>query len=240
MEGHWYDDKSFDLSRTGHSVALVRTLFNPDNNYSRSDDVWVARSDGSAASQITFDGAPKCIHLVGLRATDCLRERRGDRNVQIRRQRPQAPDELRRLGVITRSLAPTDSTTLVFERADDIYKIDASTARLLNDSSVSTARNPSGCPNGKQIAFIQRPHLRGFDRKSISATMQRERLSVRRLDLHHRLWTSGHRLASDPRPQRGDYKNADQFCKAEQAFWGDQFACATGAATTPTGMRERP
>jgi Tol biopolymer transport system component len=26
-----------------------------------------------------------------------------------------------------------------------------------------------------------------------------------------------------PRPRRSDYKNANQFCKAEQAFWGDQF-----------------
>jgi Tol biopolymer transport system component len=27
-----------------------------------------------------------------------------------------------------------------------------------------------------------------------------------------------------PGPKRSDYKNAAQFCKAEQAFWGDQFA----------------
>jgi dipeptidyl aminopeptidase/acylaminoacyl peptidase len=39
-----------------------------------------------------------------------------------------------------------------------------------------------------------------------------------------------------PGPKRGDYKNSNQFCKAEQAFWGDQFgqryrnfgACVSG------------
>ena len=29
---------------------------------------------------------------------------------------------------------------------------------------------------------------------------------------------------SIPEPNRSDYKNSNQFCKAEQAFWGDQFS----------------
>jgi TolB protein len=38
-----------------------------------------------------------------------------------------------------------------------------------------------------------------------------------------------------PGPKRSDYKNAAQFCKAEQAFWGDQFAERYGDGPSPYG-----
>jgi hypothetical protein len=38
-----------------------------------------------------------------------------------------------------------------------------------------------------------------------------------------------------PAPQRGDYKNAAQFCKAEQAFWGEQFASRYGGGANAFG-----
>ena len=36
-------------------------------------------------------------------------------------------------------------------------------------------------------------------------------------------------------PNRKDYKNAAQFCKAEQAFWGDQFADRYGGGSHAYG-----
>jgi hypothetical protein len=38
-----------------------------------------------------------------------------------------------------------------------------------------------------------------------------------------------------PGPKRSDYKNAAQFCKAEQAFWGDQFASRYGGRADSYG-----
>jgi Tol biopolymer transport system component len=38
-----------------------------------------------------------------------------------------------------------------------------------------------------------------------------------------------------PRPQRSDYKSAARFCKAEQAFWGDQFAQRYGGGGNAYG-----
>jgi len=36
-------------------------------------------------------------------------------------------------------------------------------------------------------------------------------------------------------PRRDDYKNANKFCKAEQAFWGDQFASRYGGGANAFG-----
>jgi hypothetical protein len=38
-----------------------------------------------------------------------------------------------------------------------------------------------------------------------------------------------------PGPKRSDYKNAAQFCKAEHAFWGDQFASRYGGRADSYG-----
>jgi hypothetical protein len=38
-----------------------------------------------------------------------------------------------------------------------------------------------------------------------------------------------------PAPKRSDYKNAAQFCKAEQSFWGDQFAGRYGGGPSAYG-----
>jgi TolB protein len=38
-----------------------------------------------------------------------------------------------------------------------------------------------------------------------------------------------------PAPRRSDYRNAAQFCKAEQAFWGDQFASRYGGGPNAYG-----
>ena len=38
-----------------------------------------------------------------------------------------------------------------------------------------------------------------------------------------------------PGPKRSDYKNSNQFCKAEQAFWGDQFASRYGGGSNAYG-----
>jgi Tol biopolymer transport system component len=38
-----------------------------------------------------------------------------------------------------------------------------------------------------------------------------------------------------PGPRRSDYKNVAQFCKAEQAFWGDQFAGRYGGGANAYG-----
>jgi Tol biopolymer transport system component len=38
-----------------------------------------------------------------------------------------------------------------------------------------------------------------------------------------------------PGPKRSDYKNASQFCKAEQAFWGNQFASRYGGGKNAHG-----
>jgi TolB protein len=38
-----------------------------------------------------------------------------------------------------------------------------------------------------------------------------------------------------PSPQRGDYKNAAQFCKAERTFWGDQFVGRYGGRASAYG-----
>jgi len=34
-----------------------------------------------------------------------------------------------------------------------------------------------------------------------------------------------------PGPKRSDYKNSNKFCKAEQAFWGEQFASRYGGGS---------
>jgi len=36
-------------------------------------------------------------------------------------------------------------------------------------------------------------------------------------------------------PNPSDYKNSNQFCKAEQAFWGDQFASRYGGGSNAYG-----
>ena len=38
-----------------------------------------------------------------------------------------------------------------------------------------------------------------------------------------------------PGPKRTDYKNSNKFCKAEQDFWGDQFASRYGDGANAFG-----
>ena len=53
---------------------------------------------------------------------------------------------------------------------------------------------------------------------------QQSRRKVR-LTVHRANAVAGFNSAGQPipGPERTDYKSSNQFCKAEQSFWGDQF-----------------
>lgn len=51
--------------------------------------------------------------------------------------------------------------------------------------------------------------------------------------------SSSHAFPTDWQPipglKRSDFKNANRFCKAEQDFWGDQFASRYGGGANAFG-----
>ena len=72
--------------------------------------------------------------------------------------------------------------------------------------------------------------------------MNADGTALRNLTSTPSLWETDVDWQAIPGPRRGDFMNAAQFCKAEQAFWGDQFSQRYrnfGAVREPAPMRHR-
>jgi Tol biopolymer transport system component len=95
-----------------------------------------------------------------------------------------------------------------------------------------SAEEAAWSPNGTRIVFAQ--EVAGEARSLFTTSADGSGLS--------RL-TGPHPLTDDtdpdwqpiPGPERSDFKNANQFCKAEQAFWGTEFAGPYGGGANAFG-----
>jgi Tol biopolymer transport system component len=121
-----------------------------------------------------------------------------------------------------------DSQRLAFVKTPDgfpqVYVMDADgtgEARLTDVPGFSAA-NPSWAPDGTEIVFNVTGHVCGAQCESDLYTVKPDGTA---LDLL--LGPGSHSVNPAwqpiPAPKLADYKNTLQFCKAEQAFWGDQF-----------------
>ena len=89
---------------------------------------------------------------------------------------------------------------------------------------------PAWSPDGSKIAFLSRRH--GFFDDIY--VMNPDGSGTARLT-HSPYHVQNPDWQPIPGPRRGDYKNSAQFCKAEQAFWGDQFASRYGGGANAYG-----
>ena len=104
----------------------------------------------------------------------------------------------------------------------DLFSIDrdgAGRTRLTATPEVSESQ-AAWSPDGTQIVFVRAPLVstpHGFDTVADINVMRADGTDIRRL-------TTDGGLAPDwqpiPGPNRADFRNAAQFCKAERAFWG--------------------
>jgi Tol biopolymer transport system component len=88
---------------------------------------------------------------------------------------------------------------------------------------------PGWSPDGSQLAVVySRWPGRGIYVRNADGTSKRLVALTREV-------ASAPSWQPIPGPRRADFRNTNQFCKAEQAFWGDQFASRYGGAKNPYG-----
>jgi hypothetical protein len=99
------------------------------------------------------------------------------------------------------------------------------------------ALSPEWSPDGRQIVFSV--HTGIFDVSFIYTMSLDGSAPVRVTSQPEWPYTGTPHDSPDwqpiPGPKRSDYKSAAQFCKAEEAFWGDQFASRYGGRTDSYG-----
>jgi TolB protein len=129
-----------------------------------------------------------------------------------------------------------DGTKIAFSStrtgSGDIYVMNADgtgPVRLTDGGQVD--RDPAWSPDGTKIAFIRSPfdyggqlYLMDADGSEPASPTGSSTKTYYQVD-----WQP------IPGPKRADYKNANAFCKAEQAFWGSQFASRYGGDANAFG-----
>jgi hypothetical protein len=95
-------------------------------------------------------------------------------------------------------------------------------------------RDPAWSPDGTKIAFIR---ARGPYEQYSGDIWVMNADGSQPTDLTPSSTNSHYQVDWQPipGPNRSDYKNAAQFCKAELAFWGDQFAARYGGGPKAYG-----
>ena len=125
-----------------------------------------------------------------------------------------------------------DGTKIAFNRSAQIYVMNPDGLNKLNLTNDPTffATGPLWSPDGTKIAF--RGHPRGSDGGFY--VMNADGSEQTKIPNSP---TSGSPLDWQPipGPKRSDYKNAAKFCKAEQDFWGKQFASRYGGGKNAFG-----
>jgi TolB protein len=96
----------------------------------------------------------------------------------------------------------------------------------LTDSPLPDS-DPAWSPDGTKIAYLHSGEVYlmnadGSQQVSLTASSRRFHYQVDWQPL--------------PGPKRSDFKNTAKFCKAEQAFWGDQFASRYGGGSSAYGQ----
>jgi Tol biopolymer transport system component len=248
-----------DWSPDGNHIAFIRELA------SGGLSLWVMTADGSNRRALPTGDAPNEIdaaasrpawspsgtELAFVRWTDCDPcipqifkinvDGTGLRQVS---HIPFEPYE----GDIGRFSWSHDGSKLLFSAKDrqgwEVYTINwdgSGLARLTNvaDASWSGAYDAIWSPDGREIAMNVYSVSDGFDIYTMRADGTDRRLVTSASDADASGAGEVFKDVTDwqpiPGPKRGDYKNSAQFCKAEQAFWGGQFASRYGGAPNAYG-----
>jgi Tol biopolymer transport system component len=204
---------------------------NISNNTRGWDDEFPTWSpDGSmiafARIERGSEGGSRFTHQAYVMNSDGSNQTDLSRNLTVHEGAPAwSPSGTRMLVVRTTVAAATgfDSQQIYVMNPDSSNKVN-----LTNDPTVR-ASGPVWSPDGARIAFL----------RSIPGNNQIYLVNANgsgQTNISNSPTVDG---APDwqpiPGPQRADFKNAAQFCKAEQAFWGDQFESHYGGGRNAYG-----
>lgn len=127
-----------------------------------------------------------------------------------------------------------DGGQIAFAAEHDYYNFDVWAANADGSNARALAQladKPSWSPDGRQIAFSRYSYPPGQQEAWV--------MNADGSSQHAVAITKDSSYISRPdwgtAPRRGDYKSSNQFCRAEQTFWGDEFANRYGGGANAFG-----
>jgi len=187
------------------------------------DQLFVMGADGSGQTQITTDGgaspawSPTGDRIAYLRCCDSqIYEVSADGSGQTRLT--SFPG-----GTVSSLSWSPGGNRLVFAHSGDIYVMNGDGSGLVRLTDNGKSYAPVWSPDRQKIAFSVQHSPDPYPYESDLYVMNADGRGQTQIASF-----PGTNVANDwqpiPGPKRGDYKDANQFCKAEQAFWGDQLS----------------
>jgi Tol biopolymer transport system component len=110
----------------------------------------------------------------------------------------------------------------------DIYTLNSDGSALTNVTRTGHAAAPVWSPDGRRIVFASYSCVRSDFEINCENFHDLYTIKTDGTDMALVTTSANSLYPTDwqpiPGPKRSDYKNATEFCKAEQVFWGDQFS----------------
>jgi TolB protein len=204
-------------SPDGNKIAFASGELSPGNY-----DIYVIHADGTGLTRLTtdpaFDDAPAWSPDGGEIAFT-----RGEQDVYVMNSDGTGQTNLT---TDTGSAASSpnwspDGSKLVFTLNDQLYTMysDGTGKTPLFSTPTTEFTTPVWSPDATQIAYTHLVgHGSGASLRAVNSDGTGERI------IFHADALNGIDWQPTSEPRRSDFKNANQFCKAEQAFWGNQFS----------------